>query len=472
MLNLPARARLIALISFGILVLAASLLYWRLNQIGHYTVYDGNNIQLISGQYELVSEVLNAAGILIGTHDTVTPGLDHSINESVAIQIRRAVPVTVYNNGVANTLWTTQESLAAFLSEAELTIGRSDELIVDGRLIPLHRLEQESIPGEIRISRKSSVTIHDVNSVTTWETEQETVGEALHEAGYKLFDTDTTDPPIGSWITSELHIYIHRSLPLTIEVDGRIIETRNHFTKTLDVLSEVGISLFGQDFTRPPLGEALDAGDLIQVIRVTEDFRIEDQPIPYDTVWQAADSLEIDQRSLLSEGAPGILRKRIRIRYENGTEAGQFSDGEWIEQKPINEVMGYGTRIVIRTVETDAGVFEYWRVLRMRATAYTASSSGKPPDHPAFGITASGVQAGSGVVAIDPNVVPFRSWVYIPGYGVGFAGDTGGGIKGRWIDLGYDEDELVAWNTYTDVYLLTPAPAPEDINYLVPSEHP
>lgn len=472
MLNLPARARLIALISFGILVLAASLLYWRLNQIGHYTVYDGNNIQLISGQYELVSEVLNAAGILIGTHDTVTPGLDHSINESVAIQIRRAVPVTVYDNGVANTLWTTQESLAAFLSEAELTIGRSDELIVDGRLIPLHRLEQESIPGEIRISRKSSVTIHDVNSVTTWETEQETVGEALHEAGYKLFATDTTDPPIGSWITSELHIYIHRSLPLTIEVDGRIIETRNHFTKTLDVLSEVGISLFGQDFTRPPLGEALDAGDLIQVIRVTEDFRIEDQPIPYDTVWQAADSLEIDQRSLLSEGAPGVLRKRIRIRYENGTEAGQFSDGEWIEQKPINEVMGYGTRIVIRTVETDAGVFEYWRVLRMRATAYTASSSGKPPDHPAFGITASGVQAGSGVVAIDPNVVPFRSWVYIPGYGVGFAGDTGGGIKGRWIDLGYDEDELVAWNTYTDVYLLTPAPAPEDINYLVPSEHP
>ena len=147
-------------------------------------------------------------------------------------------------------------------------------------------------------------------------------------------------------------------------------------------------------------------------------------------------------------------------------------DGEWVEQTPIIEVMGYGTKMVIRTVETDAGVFEYWRVLRMRATAYTASSSGKPSDHPAFGITASGVQAGIGVVAIDPNVVPFRSWVYIPGYGVGFAGDTGGGIKGRWIDLGYDEDELVAWNTYADVYLLTPAPAPEDINYLVPSALP
>jgi uncharacterized protein YabE (DUF348 family) len=472
MLNMPARARLIALISFGIILLAASLLYWRSKHIGHYTVYDGDNIQIISGQYEVVSEVLNAAGITIGTQDKVTPGVDQSINQSEAIQISRAKPVTVYDNGVTNTIWTTQKNIASFLSEAKIKIGQSDELIMDGRIIPWDQLEQESLSNEISIDRKSTITIHDGNSVVTWETEQETVGQALREAGYNLFAADTTDPPLGSWITPELHININRSLPLMIEVDGRLIETRSHFTRTQDVLSEVGISLFGQDFTRPPLDETLEVGDLIQVIRVTEDFRIEDEPIPYDTVWQATDSLEIDQRSLLSQGVPGILRNRIRIRYENGTEVSQFSDGEWIEQNPVNEVMGYGTGIVIRTIETDAGVFEYWRVLRMRATAYTASSSGKPPDHPAFGITASGIQAGTGVVAIDPNVIPFRSWVYIPGYGVGYAGDTGGGIKGRWIDLGYDEDELVAWNTYADVYLLTPAPAPEDINYLVPSALP
>ena len=105
-------------------------------------------------------------------------------------------------------------------------------------------------------------------------------------------------------------------------------------------------------------------------------------------------------------------------------------------------------------------------------TAYTASSSGKPPDHPAYGVTASGVSAGTGVVAVDPKVVPFRSWVFVPGYGIGYAGDTGGGVKGRWIDLGYDEEELVAWSSYTDVYYLTPVPPAEKINYLIPTSLP
>ena len=100
------------------------------------------------------------------------------------------------------------------------------------------------------------------------------------------------------------------------------------------------------------------------------------------------------------------------------------------------------------------------------------ATSGKDPSHPAYGITASGVPAGYGVVSVDPNVVPFRSYVYVPGYGKGFAGDTGGGVKGRFIDLGYDDGHIEAWNGYVDVYYLTPIPAPDQINYLLPSTLP
>ena len=162
--------------------------------------------------------------------------------------------------------------------------------------------------------------------------------------------------------------------------------------------------------------------------------------------------------------SPGILRRRFRIVYQDGVQIEEVFVEEWVEQEPVNQVIGYGTRINTATIDTPEGPREYWRVVRMRATAYTAASSGKAPDHPTYGITASGVPAGTGVVAVDPNVVPFRSEVFVPGYGIGFVGDTGGGVKGRWIDLGYDEDELVAWNGYADVYYLTPIPA--EINYL------
>ena len=53
---------------------------------------------------------------------------------------------------------------------------------------------------------------------------------------------------------------------------------------------------------------------------------------------------------------------------------------------------------------------------------------------------------------------------------LGYAGDTGGGVIGRWIDLGYDETEFVPWSGYVDVYYLVPMP--ENINYRLPQELP
>lgn len=47
---------------------------------------------------------------------------------------------------------------------------------------------------------------------------------------------------------------------------------------------------------------------------------------------------------------------------------------------------------------------------------------------------AGGVTPGQ-TIAVDPNVIPKLSWVYIDGYGLRRAEDCGGGIKGNHIDL-------------------------------------
>jgi 3D (Asp-Asp-Asp) domain-containing protein len=39
------------------------------------------------------------------------------------------------------------------------------------------------------------------------------------------------------------------------------------------------------------------------------------------------------------------------------------------------------------------------------------------------------------MIAVDPKVIPLGSIVHIPGYGEGWATDTGGAIKGRRIDV-------------------------------------
>lgn len=438
-----------------------------------YTIYvDAQPPQTVVGSFGSVADVLAAAGIETRPEDLVVPGLAETAVSHTGIQIIRAQSVMIRSEAGTRTFWTRQPTLGAFLAEVALLPQRTDQLTADGVPVSFAALDQTPLPQTLEIGRFVTVTILAGGEQQTVRTATQTVGAALTEAGLEVYGSDGVDPPLGTWLQPNMTIQVQRSFPLTIAADGRIIQIRSHHTNVLDVLAEAGIGLVGYDYTIPGPDAPIKANDTIQVIRVTEDFRLEDVPIPFQTLWQASDQLDLDSTAVVSNGLPGIKRQRIRVRYENGLEVSQTVDGEWVAQQPVNQVIGYGTRINIRTVSTPEGSLEYWRLVRMRVTAYTAASSGKAPDHPNYGITASGVPAGTGVVAVDRSVVPFRSNVYVPGYGVGFAGDTGGGVRGRWIDLGYDEDEYVSWSGYVDVYYLTPVPAAEDINYLLPTALP
>ncbi|MDR1043156.1 MAG: hypothetical protein LBL54_04550 [Clostridiales Family XIII bacterium] len=72
------------------------------------------------------------------------------------------------------------------------------------------------------------------------------------------------------------------------------------------------------------------------------------------------------------------------------------------------------------------------------------------------GTTASGKKAQVGRVAVDPRVIELGTWLYIEGYGLCQAADTGGAIKGNKVDLYMDsESECNAWGVrHKNVYIL------------------
>ena len=276
------------------------------------------------------------------------------------------------------------------------------------------------------------------------------------------------EAPRDAPLTAGLNIAVERAAPYVVIADGQTVEVNSGATAVVDVLVDNGITLGPLDYTHPAADATVRPGDTIEVVRVTERVETEDVVIPFETVYEAAPDLEID---LLAEGSPGsngVLQRLTRVRLENGVEVSRAPDGEVVAVAPVNRVIRYGTNIVVRTIDTPSGPVEYWRKVNLRVTSYTAATSGKTRDDPAYGITASGVQAGTGVIAVDPTIIPFRSYVYVPGYGVAFAGDTGGGIKGRFIDLGYDEGELQSWRGTVDVYYLGPPPPAEEIRWILP----
>ena len=122
-------------------------------------------------------------------------------------------------------------------------------------------------------------------------------------------------------------------------------------------------------------------------------------------------------------------------------------------------------------MQTENGPLSYWRKVRMLATSYSpaTSGSGKSPSHPRYGITFTGVPVQKGIVAADPKVVALRSDVYVPGYGPARVADTGGSVKGRHIDLGYSDDDLVRWYRWVDVYLVGSPPPADQVRWVLPN---
>jgi 3D (Asp-Asp-Asp) domain-containing protein len=90
------------------------------------------------------------------------------------------------------------------------------------------------------------------------------------------------------------------------------------------------------------------------------------------------------------------------------------------------------------------------------ALKYKDSFDAKTFAYSGGGTTASGKKARVGLVAVDPNVIKLGTWLYVEGYGLCQAADTGGAIKGKKIDLYMDSvAECYQWGVQEkQVYVL------------------
>ena len=417
-------------------------------------VVDGEARQVYTHQ-DTVGALLLDVGLELYPEDVVDPSRSDQLEPGMVVRVVRARPVRIEADGQTRLVRTHATDPRQVLAEAGIPLNPYDRVVV------------ENSPQTIRVERAVPVTVHEDGRSFTFYTTAKTVGGALREAGLALYLADRVEPDLGRPLTAGAHIYVERSRPVTVQVDGRTIRTRTHRDRVGEVLADLGIVLTGQDYTIPPVDAPLGEETTVQVVRVSERFLIQQEPIPFEVVWQPDPDLELDHQRLLQEGAPGVLERRLRVRYENGQEVSRTLENEYVAVPPTTKIIGYGTKIVVRQMETPEGTVEYWRVIRMLATSYSAATAGTPKSSPYYGRTRLGWPMGHGIVAVDPRIIPLRSRVYVPGYGIGVAGDTGGAIKGRRIDLGYDDDNLVLWYRWVDVYLLTPVPPPDQINYII-----
>ncbi len=159
----------------------------------------------------------------------------------------------------------------------------------------------------------------------------------------------------------------------------------------------------------------------------------ETEELPFETEYVEDSGLYEGDTETVSAGSNGYVTRVYELQLEDGEEVSRKLVSEDREE-PQNKVIAVGTK---KYVYSSRGLtVDYDQEYTMTATAYAPT-----PENYGYA-TSSGNRARDGVVAVDRNVIPLGTKLYVksnvegvPDYGYCIAWDTGGGINGMRIDL-------------------------------------
>ncbi len=448
-------------------LLGAALLFFSL-QRPVTLVVDGRPYTLTSRAFS-VRAVLAESGIPIHEDDRISPPLDAALGWEAAVRLEHARPVQILDtaSGKFLTLHTAERIPANLLALAGLRLFPADRLEWNGAALdpasPLPEaasyllVYRPATPIEVEIEGRRLQLI----------SAQPTLLGALSEAGFRLRAADRLSLPAETPLTGRpLSVTVEPAQTVQIAADGKTHTYPVNAETVGEALAQADIPLQNQDYSIPPEDQPIPPDRTIRVVRVREEILLEQKPIPFKSAYQPDPNTELDQRSVVKAGELGVQVSRVRVRYEDGVEVSRENEAAWVAKEPVDQVLGYGTQVAVRSVETPDGTFEYWRKVTAFATSYHPCGFKAGCSY----TTASGATLQKGIVAVTRA---WYSWmrgqrVYIPGYGTAVVADTGGGYPdGRnWIDLGYSDADYVPWARYVEVYFLTPVPA--NIPWILP----
>lgn len=430
------------------------------------TVRIDGAVQRVHTSARTIADMLREQRIEVSPADALSHDLSAPLDDGMNITIKRARAVRITLNGSQQTVNTALDNPLDILRSADIEVSSDDRIRINGAPADLALLSDWTIPAQdIDIRQPAELRVVDDGRPSKIITTADTIGEALFEADIRLYLTDEITPPLDAAIVGAMTVTIDRALPVALRVDGVRIEARTQAETVDAVLAELNAPLFGLDYVMPTGETPVSENMTIEIVRVTEEVAVQTETIPYQRRYQADADIPLDEKAVIQIGRHGSQEIRSRVRYENGIQTGRTITETVIVEAPVDEVMGYGTKIVLKTVQTPAGPREYWRALRMYATSYHPAALGGDST------TAIGAALAKGIVAADPKIIPYRTELFVPRYGIGLMADTGGRRSSPyWIDLGYSDEDWVSWSGYVDVYLLTPVPA--KVDYLLPEWTP
>jgi uncharacterized protein YabE (DUF348 family) len=392
------------------------------------------------------------------------------LREGREFSLERAVPVMVEADGRTLSWRTRATTVRVLLNELDLDVSPYDTIALNGLEVrPADNLSAAGVisafaagapqpvteaPINLSITRAVPLTIVEDGRIINLKSSRPNLEMVLNDAGIRLGPADVVFPSVTSEVTAGIEVTIKHAKAVNLRVGDRTSVLYTQSASLREALAEAGLRLGPDDRVEPAADAAVSHGMTARLVRVAGRSFIEKEPVKHKTVFKPDESLSGSGSRVVS-GSDGVLQREYRVVIEDGVEKEKKLVREWQEPEVVDKVIYYAAA-TIRATGLPAENFSVQQTMHMYATWYNAASSGKAATDPNYGFTRSGVPVTRGIVAVDPAVIPLGTRLYVPGYGFAVAGDTGGGIIGNMIDLGFPDGVQADWHTqWVDVYVLT-----------------
>ncbi len=198
-----------------------------------------------------------------------------------------------------------------------------------------------------------------------------------------------------------------------------------------ELMEKMSISLAEDQILQADASDTVNSDTTIAIDKISYAQDTSVAYTDYDVKYINVQTVPKGKSSVSQKGVKGEVTTTYNVTYINGVETAREAVSEVVTKKPTTEVVYQG---IGGTINIGGKVYNYSYYIDCKSTVYCLP-----------GTTASGAPVSNDVIAVDPSVIPLGTKVYVADsyVDVGFrtAADTGGAIKGNFIDIWFDPSD-------------------------------
>ncbi len=292
---------------------------------------------------------------------------------------------------------------------------------------------------------KSGVTELTVDGEKEYVFTSGTVEDMLSKNGIDICSDDYVSCALDDITFDGMKVEVIHAFEVTVNADDATETCVTTGGKVGEALSEAGVVLGKEDeLENCSLDDVLYDGMVINVLRCTYEERTAVEEFDCGTVEKEDSSMYIGQTKMVSNGKSGVAARIYNDKYIGGKLVSSEIVRETVIKDAVDAVKSVGTK--------ELAVGKTGAISNLvHPASLDLDKNGLPKNYSSYidgvatayyggGITASGIPASEGYIAVDPKVIPYGTELYVVSldgqyvYGYCIAADTGGFVKGGWAD--------------------------------------